>query len=530
MKKTWGCIAVALVLIGAACGGPAQTISSQGHTKPPNNLRQLTKALAAIENTSRYKQSDWGYSIVDDQSGAVITSQNADKMFDTGSTMKTYAVSTALRLYGPNYKFHTPVFKQGKVDHGTLTGNLVLVASGDMSLGLREEPNGTLYYDTLPKVDHSYATTGLPGPVEPPGDPLAGLNQLAAQVRASGITHVNGNVAIDDRLFESFDGFPDGNISSIWVNENLIDVLVTPGAKVGAATSVSWRPMTATYTLDNEVTTVAASEGNQLSVTQPTPGHLVVTGHIAVGSVPTLAVHEIDDPASFARTAFIEALQRAGVSVTATPTGPNPALAKNPDYQASDKVAEHVSGTLAQFVKLIMKVSYNRGADLMTCLAAVKTGSTDCEDGLVAEHQTITGLGLPDTTAFAFDGAGSNDQDRTTPNGLAQFYRLAKSQSYGPALADALPIMGKDGTASELVPDSPAAGHVQIKTGNRVVGTPAGQIIVLGNSLAGDMVTKSGRHLSFGITVGNVPLASALDFPQISDDQAQMIVAIYEAL
>jgi hypothetical protein len=30
------------------------------------------------------------------------------------------------------------------VSGGTLDGNLVLVGSGDLSLGLRDEPNGTL--------------------------------------------------------------------------------------------------------------------------------------------------------------------------------------------------------------------------------------------------------------------------------------------------------------------------------------------------------------------------------------------------
>ena len=173
--------------------------------------------------------------------------------------------------YGPNYRFRTPVYREGTVTGGTLTGNLVLVASGDMSLGLREERNGTLYYENLPKFDQSYADVGIPGAVEPPGNPLTGLNQLAAMVRASGITQVNGNVVIDDRLFTPYDGFPDGLISPIWVNENLIDLLVTPGA-VGKPASINWRPMTASYTVESEVTTVAAKGTDAVAITEPTPG------------------------------------------------------------------------------------------------------------------------------------------------------------------------------------------------------------------------------------------------------------------
>jgi hypothetical protein len=51
-----------------------------------------------------------------------------------------------------------------------------------MSLGPREQRNGTLYYESLPKLDQSYADTGVPGHfVEPPGNPFAGLDQLAAR-------------------------------------------------------------------------------------------------------------------------------------------------------------------------------------------------------------------------------------------------------------------------------------------------------------------------------------------------------------
>jgi D-alanyl-D-alanine carboxypeptidase/D-alanyl-D-alanine-endopeptidase (penicillin-binding protein 4) len=92
-----------------------------------------------------------------------------------------------------------------------------------------------------------------------------------------------------------------------------------------------------------------------------------------------LAEDQVDDPASFARTAFIQALQQAGVTVTASPTGPNPEALLLPaaSYQASDMVGKYVSPPLSQLINLLLKVSYNRGADLMTCLAAVKLGSTN---------------------------------------------------------------------------------------------------------------------------------------------------------
>jgi D-alanyl-D-alanine carboxypeptidase/D-alanyl-D-alanine-endopeptidase (penicillin-binding protein 4) len=173
----------------------------------------------------------------------------------------------------------------------------------------------------------------------------------------------------------------DGLVSPIWVNENLIDIEVSPGSAAGQPTTIDWRPKTASYTLDTQATTVGANGSTQLFATEPTPGHIVVVGHIAAGFSPTLVAQEIADPAAFARTAFIEALQRAVVTVAASPTGPNPAslLPPKDSYQPGDELAEHTSASLAAYVQLIMKVSYNRGADLMTCLAAVRSGSTDCD-------------------------------------------------------------------------------------------------------------------------------------------------------
>jgi D-alanyl-D-alanine carboxypeptidase/D-alanyl-D-alanine-endopeptidase (penicillin-binding protein 4) len=320
-------------------------------------------------------------------------------------------------------------------------------------------------------------------------------------------------------------------ISPIWVNENLIDLLVKPGA-VGQLASINRRPMTASYTVDNRVKTVGRRQTTTLTASEPTPGKIVVSGQIAAGSKPTLTVWQIADPSAFARTAFIEALQRAGVTVTAAPTGPNPAALLPPtgSYQASDLLGVHVSDRLSQYATLILKVSYNRGADLMTCLVAAKLGSTNCLDGLTAEVKHATGLGVSRTGFFPFDGAGSDDQGRATPAAMVTLLRRVARTSYGRTLFNALPILGRDGTLANVESKTPAAGHAQVKTGNRVVGTQAGQLIVLGNSLAGYAQTKSGRRVIFMIAVGNVPIRTPIAFLNVTADQARMIVAIQQGL
>jgi D-alanyl-D-alanine carboxypeptidase len=76
---------------------------------------------------------------------------------------------------------------------------------------------------------------------------------------------------------------------------------------------------------------------------------------------------------------------------------------------------------------------------------------------------------------------------------------------------------------------SPAAGHAQVKTGNRVVET-AGHLLVLGNSVAGYAETRSGRRVVFMIAVGNVPIRTPEAFNAVVADQARMVVAIQQGL
>ena len=526
MLVTAAAAAVALALTACTGDGSGDGSSDASASGPAD----LTAALLRIQSQPQYHGTDWGYIAIDQNTGEVLAGRNADALFDAGSTMKSFAVAAALDAYGSEHTFDTPVHRIGEISGGVLTGDLVLVGSGDLSFGLRQEPDGSLSYESMPALDHSYATIGIPGAVMPSGDPLAVLDEFAAAVRGAGITAVAGDVIVDDRLFEAI-AWPDGLVSPIWVNENLIDIEVSPGVAAGDPVAVQWRPQVAPYSVESQVETIAADGDPQLSVTETSPGHLVVSGALPAGSAPMLTVKEIADPSAFARTAFIEALQRAGVTVAAPATGPNPA-AELPDasaYSDTTRIAEHRSASLGAYVELIMKVSYNRGADLMTCLAAVATGSTNCDDGIVAEVDNLTELGVSETAVFPFDGAGSDDHSRVSPRALATFYRSVAGTPYAAAYRDALPILGVDGTLGNVLSDSPVAGAALLKTGNRAVGTPAGQMILLGNSLAGYVEGASGRRFTVMIAMGNMPFRTMDEFLSVTDDQAAMVAAMRDA-
>jgi D-alanyl-D-alanine carboxypeptidase/D-alanyl-D-alanine-endopeptidase (penicillin-binding protein 4) len=478
--------------------------------------------LSEIIGKPVYRHSIWGYEVVDQRTGAVLLRKNTDEMFVTGSILKIYAASTALDVLGPGYRFRTPVYRRGRVVRGVLNGNLVLVASGDLSLGLRERPNGTLAFNSSPEIDHNYADTGLPGPaLVPHSNPLAGLNQLAKQVRAKGIRHIRGNVVIDDRLFNTYRDWPDGVLSPIWVNENVIDITSKPTSP-GAAARVAWRPKTKAIRVESQVRTVKG-QGAPLVVDSPSRGLVRIRGDIGARSKPILSIWHIADPAAFARTAFIQALRRAGVNVDVRATGSNPRklLPRSRSYPRGDRVAERVSPPLSEYVKVILKVSYNRGADDLVCLVAAARGSRNCVDGLKTELATIQRLGVSPVTTILFDGAGSSEYDRSSLPDFTTLLRRAALAKWGWTLHHGLPILGVDGTAATNQKGTPAAGHVFVKSGTRGQTTPtAEQGILSALTQAGYIDAKSGRTLVFAIFLRDLSVGPDFSgfFPANTDE------------
>ena len=67
---------------------------------------------------------------------------NSDQLFQPASAVKVFVAGTAFSELGPDYRFHTTVYRTGPVVDSVLKGDLV-----------RVQPNGTL---ALPEPDHTY--------------------------------------------------------------------------------------------------------------------------------------------------------------------------------------------------------------------------------------------------------------------------------------------------------------------------------------------------------------------------------------
>ena len=126
------------------------------------------------------------------------------------------------------------MYRTGTVDAGgVLHGNLIVVASGDLTMGGRTNPDGSI---AVSNWDHNEAD-GLGNAILTKPNPLAGYAKLARAVRAAGIKRVAGNVVIDDRLFAPFFFRGQFNVRPIFVNDDVVDVSIAPGGATGRSRS-----------------------------------------------------------------------------------------------------------------------------------------------------------------------------------------------------------------------------------------------------------------------------------------------------
>jgi D-alanyl-D-alanine carboxypeptidase/D-alanyl-D-alanine-endopeptidase (penicillin-binding protein 4) len=265
------------------------------------------------------------------------------------------------------------------------------------------------------------------------------------------------------------------------------------------------RPKVAPWTVTSRVQTVAAGGKTAIKVTSPRHGKVVLTGTIAAGADPAVNTYAFRDPARYARTAFIEALERAGVRVRANPVARNRerALPSRGAVAALPVVAQLRSLSLEQEATYVLKVSYNRGAQTMICLLAVAAGSTDCDAGLTKAQQIWSAAGLDTTNAVLIDGSGLSGNLITADNQV-QLQSIMAARPDAAAWQSTLPIMGVDGSLSLVQPGGPATGRIFATSGTLAAGDLFNdRILFPAKALGGYMDARSGRRLAFAIVAAN---------------------------
>jgi len=472
----------------------------------------LAQRIQSIMDRPEFKHALFGIEFYSLDKGKVIYGINADKLFTPGSTTKLLTEGTALSLLGADYRFHTRVYRTGRVDEeGALDGDLILVASGDPNLSGRLRENGTLAFEN---EDHSY--DGDPNTRAVPGDPLLVIRRLAQQIAAKGIKKIRGNVIVDATMFhEGARELGTGVVMSpIVINDNIIDLVVTPGPSEGAATAFTSSPATSYVTFVNRAKTAKPDAEPDIRFSEQTgpdgKQNVTIAGSFPAGKAPILFKYVVPSPSRFAQTVFTDALREKGIVVEPIAGYRNLAeLAQS--YVPDQLIAEHVSAPLKEEIKVTLKVSQNLHASITPLvLGAMLLPKNTDRTGYDLEKDFLTKAGLDPLGAQQADGAGGNAH--FTPEFMVSFLSYMSKQKDFQVFYDALPVLGRDGTLFDIQTKSPAAGFVHAKTGTFSVYDPLNRrLLVTGKGLAGYMTTKKGEHLAFAIYINNVSVPADRD-------------------
>jgi D-alanyl-D-alanine carboxypeptidase/D-alanyl-D-alanine-endopeptidase (penicillin-binding protein 4) len=350
-----------------------------------------------------------------------------------------------------------------------LAGDLLIVGSGDPTIGGRA------------------------------GDDLSGW--LAA-VQAAGIRRIDGRIIGDDNAIEeprpqlawAWDdlGNPAGALfGALNYAENRMTVTVMPGAAAGAAADLGVEPEAMSRSLANLVVTGAAGS-SPLIWPEQRPGEpsLTIAGSIPAGAPPVRLNVAVGNPTFWFASVLRNRLLAQGVDVTGDAWDIDD-VQPPPDRARADAIFTYRSKPLRDIVQPLLKESINLYAESVMRLNAMPGRVLTNDAALEGFGKRLAAWNIPSSAQQQVDGSGLSRRDTIAAETvLAVLQHMYDASS---PFVTALPLAGVDGTLSERMKSTPAAGNVRAKTGT------------MSNirSMAGYVKTRDGETLAFVAIVNN---------------------------
>jgi D-alanyl-D-alanine carboxypeptidase/D-alanyl-D-alanine-endopeptidase (penicillin-binding protein 4) len=488
---------LAPLLAQAPASGPAP--ASSPAPAPP--FAGLAGRLEAVWQREEFpKRAFVGFAVADPASGAILYSQNAAQLFVPASNAKLFSTALALTRLGPEYRQATEIFAEGAFSPatGVLQGDLVLRGGGDPSLSSRRFP-----YSRETEDIRDY--------------PIPALEELADSLVARGLRHVTGDLVGDDTayLWQPFhEGWAQDDalydygapVSALSVNDNFLELTVTPASSPGEPASVSTRPALPYYDVLNRMVTRNGANGR--IDWEIAPGHqLLVSGSVRPGARPWRGFVAIDDPALYAARYLRDALQRRGIRMDgaararhrflgepASAQGDGVPASSAPSSPAGSPLVRRESPTLAEILRPTNKESVNLFAELLLCeVARVKNGVGSRQGGIDELRAFLAELGVSQDAANLADGSGLARLSLVSPQATL---RLLLAMWNGPQRAawlESLPIAGAEGTLERRLNGASKRVVIRAKTGTLRGVT----------GLSGYVIAADGRALAFSAFVNN---------------------------
>ena len=452
-------------------------------SNPPALLHQrLSNHLAQ----PKFSAAAWGVKIVSLDTGKVLFEHDAGKLLKPASNAKLYTSALAFDRLGPDFRIKTSLFSKSRPARaGTLRGDLVVYGRGDPSFAARF---------------HRGAHTNLLAP-------------LVDSLMSASVKRIVGDLVGDESFFR---GPPLGTqwtwddlqhdygaeVSALTVEDNAVDLLVSPGSKAGAPCRITKLPASDYLRFDNRTRTIEAGGRSGLTLYRPIGVNTVyVHGQLPLDSTNWVDAITVSRPALWFVTLLREELARAGILVSGRVRAVDwlDREALPDEGRGLVELAFVESPPLSELIARTMKPSQNLYAQLLLLQVGAarhspaNTAATTEELGLTELREFLAGAGIGRDEVLLEEGSGLSRGALATPNATVKLLRFMDRHRHAKAFRDTLPIAGVDGTLRRRLKATAAFDNARAKTGTlRYV-----------NTLSGYVTTKAGERLVFSLMLNN---------------------------
>lgn len=457
-------------------------------------VEELGGRISEVLRRSEIAPAQLAVKVASLDTGRILYEENAGKLLLPASNMKVYTVAAALDRLSPDFRYTTSVYANSRPDaNGTLRGDLIIYGRGD------------------PTFSASFND----------GDYYKAIDELAARIAASGVKRIEGNLVGDESYFtgprlgfgwewddlQSSDG---AEVSALSVNNNALDVFVTPGASVGAPAAVVTGPVTNVVTVVNRVTTGPRGTKRDVRVVRPLGENVLdVSGTVPLTDGPLadkgyVGSYALTRPALLFADMLKASLIRQGVTLAGQTQMIDARARGNQQLQptALVELTSVQSRPLSVIAAQCLKPSQNLYAELILRTLGRVSGTVDpkvntVDSGIEVVKAFLRDAGIGPREIVMADGSGLSRHNLITADATMRLLVYMSRHRYASAFREALPIAGIDGTLKNRFKGTPAAGNLRAKTGT--INTVA--------TLSGYVTSASGERLVFSILLNNYPEA-----------------------